>query len=97
MRRTLLVLAAALAVAGCHDRRKAAVEKVGEDQETIRRAGAAVNEVIRNAADCETAKPLMVEADQLIADARQKVTVPASQQTLDALKSQVDRVRQACP
>jgi hypothetical protein len=97
MRRTLLVLAAALAVTGCQDRRKASIEKIGQDEAVLRKAGAAVNEVIRNAADCETAKPLMVEAYQQIEDARTEATVPASQNTLDALKSQLDRVQQACP
>jgi hypothetical protein len=56
-----------------------------------------VNEVIRNAADCEVARPLLTEAYQRIEDARTEVTVPASRATLDALKIQVDRVAQACP
>jgi hypothetical protein len=56
-----------------------------------------VNEVLRNAADCDVAKPLLTEAYQRIADAGQQVTAPASRATLDALKSQADRVGQACP
>jgi hypothetical protein len=95
--RVLVVGLLALALAGCEDRRKKAVEKVAHDEEILRRAGAAVNEVIRNSPDCEVAKPLMAEAYQRIEAARQEVGVPASQQTLDALKTQVDRVAQACP
>jgi len=87
----------ALVASGCEDRRKKAIEKVDHDQEAIRRAGAAVNEVIRNSADCEVAKPLIPEAYQRIEDARKQVSVPASQETLDALKVQVDRVAQVCP
>jgi hypothetical protein len=87
----------ALVACGAEDRRKKAVETVGHDQELIRKAGAAVNEVIRNQADCEVAKPLIPEAYQRIEEARKDVTVPASQQTLDALKVQVDRVAQVCP
>jgi hypothetical protein len=89
----LLVLAAS----GCEDRRKKAIEKIDHDQEVLRKAGAAVNEVIRNSPDCEVAKPLVPEAYQRIEDARREVSAPASRQTLDALKAQVDRVAQACP
>ena len=93
----LAVTVLALAACGAEDRRKKAIEKVDHDQEVLRKAGAAVNEVIRNSPDCEVAKPLMAEAYQRIEAARQEVSVPASQQTLDALKAQVDRVAEACP
>jgi hypothetical protein len=98
MRRVTLAAALlALVLGGCEDRRKKAMEKIGHDEELLRKVGAAVNEVVRNAADCEVAKPLMTEAYQRISDARAEATVPASQPTLDVLKSQVDRVAQACP
>jgi hypothetical protein len=87
----------ALVACGAAESRRKAVEKVDHDQEVMRKAGAAVNEVIRNQADCEVAKPLIPEAYQRIEDARKEVSVPASQQTLDALKVQVDRVAQVCP
>jgi hypothetical protein len=93
----LVVGLLAFAAAGCEDRRKKAIDKIDHDQEVLRKAGAAVNEVIRNSPDCEVAKPLIAEAYQRIEDARQQVSVPASQQTLDALKVQVDRVAQVCP
>jgi len=92
-----VVVLLALALGACEDRRKKAIEKVGQDEELLRKVGAAVNEVVRNAADCEVARPLMTEAYQRIDDARKEATVPASQPTLDTLKSQVDRVAQACP
>jgi len=93
----LAVTVMALVACGAGDRRKKAVEKVDHDQEAIRKAGAAVNEVIRNQADCDVAKPLIPEAYQRIEDARREVSVPASRETLDALKVQVDRVAQVCP
>jgi hypothetical protein len=93
----LAVTVLALVACGSEDRRKKAVEKVDHDQEAIRKAGAAVNEVIRNQADCEVAKPLLPEAYQRIEAARKEVSMPASQETLDALKVQVDRVAQVCP
>jgi len=95
--RMLVVGLLALAAAGCEDRRKKAIEKIDHDQEILRKAGAAVNEVIRNSPDCEVARPLITEAYQSIEDARQQVSAPATQQTLDALKVQVDRVAQVCP
>jgi len=95
--RALVVGLLALALGGCEDRNKKPIERIGHDEEILRKVGAAVNQVIRNAADCEVAKPLFTEAYQRIEDARGEVVVPASHPTLDALKSQVDRVAQACP
>ena len=98
MKRWILAIGILAVVAsGCEDRRRKAIEKVDHEQEAIRKAGAAVNEVIRNQADCEVAKPLIPEAYQRIEDARKQVSVPASQETLNALKVQVDRVAQVCP
>jgi hypothetical protein len=95
--RMLVVGLLALAAVGCENRRQKAIEKVDHDREVLRRAQAAVNEVIRNSPDCAVARPLMTEAYQRIEDSRQEVSVPASQQTLDTMKVQVDRVAQACP
>jgi hypothetical protein len=93
----LAVSVVTLVACGAAESRKKAVEKVDHDQEAIRKAGAAVNEVIRNQADCAVAKPLIPEAYQRIEDARKEVSVPASQETLDAMRVQVDRVAQVCP
>jgi hypothetical protein len=95
--RVLVVGLLTLALGGCEDRNKKAIEKIGHDEEILRKAGAAVNEVVRNAADCEVAKPLLTEAYQRIDEAGREIVVPASRPTLDVLKSQVDRVAQACP
>ena len=87
----------ALALVACDDSREKAIKKVNQDEELIKKAGAAVNEVIRNSPDCDVAKPLMQEAYQRIQEAKQQATVPASQATLDALKAQVDRIARVCP
>jgi hypothetical protein len=98
MRRAILVVGIlALALGGCEDRRKKAIEKIDQDKEILGRVNAAVNEVIRNAPDCAVAKPLVPEAYQRIEEAKGQVTAPASRQTLDALKAQVDRVADVCP
>lgn len=95
--RLLVFVLMAAAVLGCQDRRKQAIEKIGQDEAILKKVNGAVNEVIRNAADCEAAKPLLTEAYGRINEARAQLTLAASQQTLDALKVQVDRVAQVCP
>ena len=67
------------------------------DAEYISKASGAVNEVVRAQTDCAAAKPLIPEAYQRIDEAREAVSAPATQQTLDALEAQVDRVDQLCP
>jgi len=97
LRPVVLGVLCALAVVGCEDRRKQAIERIGSDEAILKKANGAVNEVIRNAADCEAAKPLLKEAYERIDEARSQVTLNASRQTLEALKVQVDRVAQVCP
>jgi hypothetical protein len=94
-----LVLALALAgfLAACEDPRRKQIEKIREDEETIKQASAVVNEVIRNSLDCEAAKPLIPEAYKRIEEAHRTAQAPAAHATLDALKVQVDRVKDACP
>jgi hypothetical protein len=96
-KRLLLCGLVLVALAGCQDKRQQAIEKVGEDEAILKKVNGAVNEVIRNAADCEVAKPALKEAYGRIDEARAQVTLAASRQTLDALKVQVDRVAQVCP
>ena len=86
-----------LALVACEDPNKKAIEKVGHDEEILKGVNGAVNEVIRNSADCDAAKPLMVEADQKIEAARPQLSAPGSVQTLDALKAQLERMKQVCP
>ncbi len=97
MRGLVVAVLLGVALGGCKDRRKEAVEKVDHDAAAISKASGAVNAVIRNSPDCTAAKPLIPEAYQRIEEARQVVDAPATQETLDALKAQVDRVAQLCP
>ena len=94
--RLLVVGLLGLALGGCEYRHKKAIEKIGNDEAILQKVGLAVNEVLRNATDCEVAKPLLAEAYQRIEDARREVSVPASRPTLDALKAQVDQVASGC-
>ena len=98
MRRwTLAVAVLAVALGGCEDRRKKAIERVGHDEELLRKVGA--RRSTRWSATRRTARWRSPSDRGLPAhrDARKEATVPASQPTLDTLKSQVDRVAQACP
>jgi hypothetical protein len=97
MRAVVLAVLLGLAIGGCKNRTKEAVEKVDHDAAAIKKASAAVNEVIRNSPDCSVAKPLIPEAYQRIEEARQVVDAPATHETLAALKAQVDRVAELCP
>jgi hypothetical protein len=99
MHRDIVAVGAlALALTACGETsREKAIKKINQDEEILKRVGAAVNEVVRNSPDCEVAKPLMQEAYQRIQEAGPQVSAPASRVTLDALKAQVDRVARVCP
>jgi len=98
MKRIAITVAlASLLLGACEDPRRKQIEQIKEDEETIKKASAAVSEVIRNSTDCEAARALMPEAYKRIEEASKMVNAPAGQATLGALKSQVDRVAQACP
>ena len=98
MNRWILVLTVASAVSvACEGPRKQTIERIDEDAEVMGRVSAALNEAIRNSPDCEVAKPLLAEAYQRIDEARGRIRLAASRQTLEAMKVQVDRVAQACP
>ena len=97
MRVLVVAVLLAVAIGGCSDRRKEAVEKLDHDAAAVSKASGAVSQVIRNSTDCAAAKPLIPEAYQRIEEARQVVDTPATHETLNALKIQVDRIAQLCP
>jgi hypothetical protein len=92
----VLVMVSSVCV-GCENPRKQTIERIDADAQVIGRASAAVNEVIRNSPDCDVAKPLLAEAYQRIDEARGRIRVAANRQLLETMKTQVDRVAQACP
>ena len=96
-RQLLTVVLLGVVLGACTNRREEAVKKVSHDEEAIKKASGAVNAVIRNSTDCTAARPLIPEAYQRIEEARGEVSAPATQETLSALKAQVDRVAEACP
>jgi len=96
MKRALGVMVVSLACLACEEKQKA-MENLAHDQEVMKAASAAANEVVRNATDCGVAKPLVPEAYRQIEEARKNARAAASQQILETLKAQVDRVAQLCP
>ena len=96
MTRARGVVVVSLACLACEEKQKA-MENLAHDQDVVKAASAAANEVVRNATDCAVAKPLVPEAYRQIDEARKNARAAASQQILDTLKSQVDRVAQLCP
>jgi hypothetical protein len=67
------------------------------DTQLMRAATAAVNEALANAADCEVAKPLVAQAQQKLDELEPQVATTTGRVALDALRSQLGRVAQACP
>lgn len=96
MKRTLVAVGLTLACLGCEEKQKQ-MENLATDNQVVKAASAAANDVVRNATDCSVAKPLIPEAYKQIDEARKNVKAAASQQILDTLKAQVDRVAQLCP
>ena len=96
MKRTLVAIGLTLACLGCEEKQKQ-MENLAADNQVVKAASAAANEVVRNATDCDQAKPLIPEAYKQIDEARKNAKAAASQQILDTLKTQVDRVAQLCP
>jgi hypothetical protein len=96
MKRTLVAALLTLACLGCEEKQKQ-MENLAADNAVVKAASAAANEVVRNAPDCGVAKPLIPEAYKQIEEAKKNVKAAASQQILDTLKLQVDRVAQLCP
>jgi hypothetical protein len=72
------------------------VADVGADTATLRAASEAVNEVVRSSADCEVARPLIPGATSKMDAAAPQLRTTTGRATLDALRSQVKKVQEAC-
>jgi hypothetical protein len=108
MKRRVVALVLAATLAGCQAKQAApAAEKPGDlgtatanivaDTATLREAQGAVNEVVRNAGDCEAAKPAIPEANRKVEEAAGRVRTAAGRATLDALRNRLNAIAQSCP
>jgi len=67
------------------------------DTEVLGRANTTANEVVRNAGDCEVAKPIIQEARVRLDEAEPKLRTAAGRTSLEALRTQVAKVADLCP
>ena len=70
---------------------------VAADTQVMSDAQAAVNEVLRNASDCDLAKPAVAHAIMKLDEAARHVRTAAANATLDSLRQQVRTTQNACP
>jgi hypothetical protein len=75
----------------------AATANVASDTRVLKQAQDAVNEVLRNAADCDAAKAALATAQSALDEADRNVRTPTGQQTLQTLRAQVRTIVQNCP
>jgi hypothetical protein len=73
-----------------------ATADVAWDTQVLREATVASNEVVRNAADCEAARPVIGEARRKLDEAGTRLRTQVGRATLDTLHKQVDRVADLC-
>jgi len=103
LRRVTLSLLLPLALASC--RRSPQPEPAlaqqatdtAADTQVLHDAVAAANEVVRNAADCEAARPTIAAARRTFDDVQPRLRTGAAQTSLAALRKQVDHVADLCP
>lgn len=71
--------------------------RIANDTRVLQDAQPSVNEVVRNAPDCEMAKASMAEANRRLEEAAGKVQTATGRTTLEAMRQQVRRVAELCP
>jgi CHASE3 domain sensor protein len=93
-----------LALAGCGKSEQPPSKDIGQqtadiaaDTALMREASAAVNEVIRNATDCDAARTAIPAANAKLDEAERRVRTTTGRTTLDGLRQQVKRVAEVCP
>jgi hypothetical protein len=67
------------------------------DTRTMGEASAAVNDVVRNAGDCDAARPLIPAATARLEDAARRIRTTTGKATLESLRSQLRRIADNCP
>ena len=75
----------------------AVAEDIEADTLTMREANDAANEVIRQAADCDAARPLISAANGRLSEVERRLRTATGRQTLEALRKKVREVSEGCP
>jgi hypothetical protein len=73
------------------------VAHVASDTEILREASEAVNQVVREAGDCDAMKPGLEPARQSLDEAAGRIRTVTGQATLDALRKRLDGLAEVCP
>lgn len=97
MRISLAVWTLGLSLAACGGDPGKDAANVGSDTEVLREASAAVNEVVRQAGDCEAMRPGLEAARRSLDEAAQQIRTVTGQVTLDALRKRLDGLAEVCP
>lgn len=69
---------------------------ISADTQTLREVNDVVNEVVRNASDCDAARAAIGTANAKLDEAGGRVRTVTGRQTLEALRVQVKRVSELC-
>lgn len=97
MKAPLALCALGVALAACGRDPGKDTANVVSDTEILREASAAVNEVVRQAGDCEAMKPGLEPARRSLDEAAGRVRTATGQATLDALRKRLDGLVEVCP
>jgi len=97
-----LLIVSLLVTAGCGDGdadKKGLGEQVGDaisDTQLMREASAAVNQITRNAADCDAVRSSIDDVNRKLDEVGAKIQTNAGKTTLETLRKQAKRVAEAC-
>jgi hypothetical protein len=97
--RSLLILVLVLAVGGCKSEPdpSSSTEKIVDDNQTLKEASAAANEVVRAAGDCEAVKAALPAARQKLSEVEGRVRTQTGKVSLAAIKKRMEDVASMCP
>lgn len=98
--RQLVVLALIALLTGCEKSKGELgtdTATIGSDTAVLKEAQAAADEVLRNAGNCDAAKPSIAEAQRKLDEAAAKVRTAPGRASLNALKTQVGDIARNCP
>ena len=91
-----------LVTTGCGDDdadKKGLGQQVGDmisDTRLMKEANAAVNQIVRNATDCEVVKASIDEVNRKLDEVAAKIQTATGRTTLETLRKQAERVAEMC-
>ena len=97
--RRMAILGILLALGGCKSEPdpSSSTEKIVDDDQTLKEASAAANEVVRAAGDCEAVKAALPAARQKLSEVEGRVRTQTGKVSLGAIKKRMEDVASMCP